>query len=90
MLAPLLLLGNGLGNKGFDMESSGLDLGRYIQFVYLAGKNVELDAVEGVYFNRPPKPASNSEHWKFLVSEGVHQRLVDHRRRLPGCRQCPV
>ena len=65
VLAPLTLLGNGVGNTSFDVARVNLTQARYIQIVYLAGEEVELDAVEAVHFNHPPRPTSYSNRWRF-------------------------
>jgi len=63
--APLTLLGNGIGNTSFDLANADMNRARYIQIVYLAGEEVELDALEAVYFNHPPKPTSYLDRWRF-------------------------
>ncbi|MFQ6126729.1 MAG: aryl-sulfate sulfotransferase [Candidatus Heimdallarchaeota archaeon] len=68
---PLTLLGEGFGNTSFDLASADLVQARYIQVVYIAGEEVELDAVMAVYFNQPPKPASNLDRWRIPVFGGV-------------------
>ncbi|MFX0199312.1 MAG: hypothetical protein ACFFCW_24580, partial [Candidatus Hodarchaeota archaeon] len=63
-LPPLTLLGEGFGNKSFDLASIGLTQARYIQIVYIAGEEVELDAVMAVYFNHPLRPKLYSDRWQ--------------------------
>jgi len=62
---PLTLLGEGFGNTSFNLANTDLTQARYIQIVYLAGEEVELDAVEAVHFNHPPRPKSYLERWRF-------------------------
>ena len=65
MSAPLILLGEGIGNTQFDLANSDLPQVRYIQIVYLIGDEVEIDAVVAQYFNQPPRPTPNFAHWIF-------------------------
>ncbi|MFX0198767.1 MAG: aryl-sulfate sulfotransferase [Candidatus Hodarchaeota archaeon] len=76
VFSPLILLGEGVGNTSFDLESAGLDQARFIQIVYLTGENVQLDAVMALHYNHPPKPLANSANWKFLVSGVILSLLV--------------
>jgi len=66
--APLMLLGEGFGNTSIDLASVGLAQIQYIQIVYLAGEEVELDAVGAMHFNQPPSPAPNYERWMVPIS----------------------
>jgi len=68
---PLILLGEGLGNTSFDLTNVGLDQVRYIQVVYLSDEDVELDSVEALYFNQPPRPKSTLNRWMFPVFGSV-------------------
>ena len=71
MSVPLISLGEGIGNKSFDLASTSWVQARYIQIVYLKGEEVELDAVVAIYFNQPPRPASNLDRWRIPISGGV-------------------
>jgi len=62
---PLTLLGVGLGNTSFNLANADLIQARYIQIVYIAGEESELDAVVGMHFNHPPRPTSYLERWRF-------------------------
>ena len=67
-LPPLTVLGEGFGNTSFDLASTDLTQARYIQIVYIAGEETELDAVVAVYFDKPPRYASNLNRWRIPVS----------------------
>ena len=62
-----MLLGEGHGNSSFDLANVNLTQVRYLQIVYLEGTEVELDAVVAINFNRPPRPVSQFERWKYLI-----------------------
>ncbi|MFX1285686.1 MAG: hypothetical protein ACFFB5_18745 [Promethearchaeota archaeon] len=52
--SPFVILGTGSGNQSFDLSAVGLTSARYIWIECISEeKNVELDAIEAIYYNQP-------------------------------------
>ncbi len=42
------------GNQSFDLTSIGFDEAKYVRITYRSGANVEVDAIEAIYYNEIP------------------------------------
>ena len=66
---PLKRLGDGSGNKSFDLASVNLFNARYIQIQFLSGADVEIDAIEAINYitgdieTENPRIAGPKDFW---------------------------
>ena len=51
-------IGSGSGNQSFDLSTSGVAEARYVRITYSIGLDVNLDAIEAIHYNVPPRDSS--------------------------------
>lgn len=52
-------IGLGVGNTPFDLQTVSISEARYVRITYSTGDDIELDAIDAVYYNTPPRDMNN-------------------------------
>ncbi len=74
--SPFIMIGEGSDNSSFDLDNVGLEQVRYIQIAYIAGDEVEVDAIVASHFNRPPSPPSEVKHLDPIFIGGIFVLVI--------------